>query len=118
MHPGPSRPSLLPECYGAGLPLVHYRQAVGDILVEAAAGYLEVHDVFARWQGRQRRPEPRRYQLIRTGVEQAPLGYLGGEEPGVCADQTLSIDRPPIYGDLDVRPGQLRVQCLIGLLEQ
>jgi hypothetical protein len=30
--PGPSRLSLLPQCYGAGLPLAHHRQDVGIVL--------------------------------------------------------------------------------------
>jgi putative transposase len=34
LRPGPLCLSLLPQCYGAGLPLAHHRQVVGYILLE------------------------------------------------------------------------------------
>src|SRR5215213_1433022 len=72
-------PAVVSRSSTSGRLALHHRQVVGDVLVEAGARYLEVHGVFARRQGRQRRPKPRRYQLVRTRVEQPPLGYLGGE---------------------------------------
>src|SRR5829696_9363015 len=103
--------SLLPQRYGAGLPLVHHRQDVGVVLRASAervrSAELEVDGVFTRRQGRQRYPEPIAYRRVLTRGHIEDVSLLKGqvEERRLRTNYPIAINLLTVDRNLYVQLG-------------